>query len=107
MNTQGLIAIAAFVAPDADVRGRFRDLVTDERYLEVFVDTPIDVCRSRDQSGLYERADAGEITDFPGVDYVYDRDETYDLRVDGSAMTVAQSVDAIITALGRRGMLRG
>ena len=107
VNNQGMISVAAFVAPDADVRRRFRDLVSDDRYLEVFVDTPIEVCRSRDRTGLYERADAGELSDFPGVDYPYDRDETYDLRIDGAAMTVDESVAAIIATLADRGMLRG
>ena len=99
VNNQGVIAVAAFVAPDADVRGRFRDLVGDERYLEVFVDTPIEVCRRRDTSGLYERADAGDVVDFPGVNYAYDRDETYDLRLDAGTNTVEESVAAIVEAL--------
>jgi len=107
LNNQGVIAIGAFVAPDAEVRGRVRDLVGDDRYLEVFVDTPIETCRRRDTSGLYDRADAGEVLDFPGVDYTYDRDETYDLRLDASHTTVENSVAAIIDALASRGMLRG
>jgi len=107
VNNQGLITIAAFVAPDADIRSRFRDLVTDERFLEVFVDTPLEVCRSRDASGLYERAERGEVIDFPGVDYPYDRDETYDLRIDGAVSTVEQSVALIIDALAARELLRG
>lgn len=107
VNNQGIIAVAAFVAPDAAVRGRFRDLIGDGRYLEVFVDTPIEVCRRRDTSGLYDRADDGELVDFPGVTYVYDRDETYDLRLDAGANTVGESVTAIVEMLASRGMLRG
>ena len=107
VNNQGIIAVAAFVAPDAAVRGRFRDLIGDGRYLEVFVDTPIEVCRRRDTSGLYDRADDGELVDFPGVTYVYDRDETYDLRLDAVANTVGESVTAVVEMLASRGMLRG
>ncbi len=107
VNNQGIIAVAAFVAPDAAVRSRFRDLIGDGRYLEVFVDTPIEICRRRDTSGLYDRADDGEIVDFPGVTYVYDRDETYDLRLDAGANTVGESVTAIVEMLASRGMLRG
>ena len=72
LNNQGITVIAAFVSPDATVRSRFKELVGDERSIEVFVDTPIEVCRQRDNSGLYERADAGEIADFPGVSAPYD-----------------------------------
>lgn len=107
LNNQGVIAVAAFVAPDAEVRSRVRDRVGDDRYLEVFVDTPIDVCRRRDTSGLYERADAGDVVDFPGVDYTYEPDATYDLRIDASVSTVDESVTSIIAALVQRGMLRG
>lgn len=107
VNNQGIIAVAAFVAPDAAVRSRFRDLIGDGRYLEVFVDTPIEICRRRDTSGLYDRADDGELVDFPGVTYVYDRDETYDLRLDAGANTVGESVTAIVEMLASRGMLRG
>ncbi len=107
VNNQGIIAVAAFVAPDAAVRSRFRDLIGDGRYLEVFVDTPIEICRRRDTSGLYDRADDGEIVDFPGVTYFYDRDETYDLRLDAGANTVGESVTAIVEMLASRGMLRG
>ena len=107
LNNQGLTTVAAFVAPDAEVRRRFKELIGDDRYLEVFLDTPIDVCRDRDTSGLYERADAGEIADFPGVSAPYDREPTYDLRLDPSALSVEESVDAIIEALADRGFLRG
>ena len=90
LNNQGLTTVAAFVAPDAEVRRRF-GVDRDDRYLEVFLDTPIDVCRDRDTSGLYERADAGEIADFPGVSAPYDREPTYDLRLDPSALSVKEA----------------
>ena len=65
--------VAAFVSPDATVR-LFKELVGDERSIEVFVDTPIEVCRRRDNSDS-KRADAGEIADFPGVSAPYDHEE--------------------------------
>ena len=107
MKIPGIQTIAAFVAPDAEVRTRFRELLTDDHFLEVFVDTPIEICRTRDRSGLYERADRGEVVDFPGVDYTYEPDATYDLRIDASVSTVDESVTSIIAALVQRGMLRG
>ena len=107
LNNQGVIAIAAFVAPDAEVRTRFRELLTDDHFLEVFVDTPIEICRTRDRSGLYERADRGEVVDFPGVDYTYDRATTFDIRIDGGSTPVEASVRQIVEVLTARGMLRG
>ncbi|MEM9518666.1 MAG: adenylyl-sulfate kinase, partial [Actinomycetota bacterium] len=107
LANQGVLTVAAFVAPDAGVRSRFRDLIGSERFFEVFIDTPIEVCRERDDRGLYAMADAGEITDFPGVSAPYDREETWDLQIDASRLSVAESVDAIVTALQSRGFLRG
>jgi adenylylsulfate kinase-like enzyme len=107
LNNQGITVIAAFVSPDATVRSRFKELVGHERSLEVFVDTPIEVCRERDNSGLYERADAGEIADFPGVSAPYDHAETFDLRLDASVLSIEESVAAIVEMLGDRGHLRG
>ncbi len=67
LNDQGVIAICALVAPKSEVRERARELIGPERFVEVFVDTPLDVCRRRDSDGLYLAADRGEIPQFPGV----------------------------------------
>ena len=107
VNGQGLIAIAAMVAPDRDVRQRARDLVGADRYVEVFVDTPIEVCRERDPHGLYAMADSGEIPSFPGVSADFDRPTEADLRVDTSTQDVDECIDAIVRMLTERGFLRG
>lgn len=107
VNGQGLIAIAALVAPDGVVRQRARDLVGAERYVEVFVDTPIEVCRERDPHGLYAMADRGEIPSFPGVSAEFDRPTDADLRVDTSTQDVDECIDAILRMLTERGFLRG
>ncbi|WP_420626787.1 sulfate adenylyltransferase subunit CysN [Candidatus Poriferisodalis sp.] len=107
VNGQGLIAIAALVAPNGEVRQRARDLVGVDHYVEVFVDTPIEVCRERDPHGLYAMADSGEILRFPGVSARYDRPADADLRVDTSTESVDECVAAIVRVLTERGFLRG
>jgi bifunctional enzyme CysN/CysC len=72
LNDAGLICIAAFVAPHAEVRHRVRQLIGPERFLHVHLSTPIDVCRQRDTTGRYLAAERGEIADFPGVTANYD-----------------------------------
>ena len=106
-NRQGLIAIAALVAPEANVRTRARELIGDHRFVEVFVDTPIGVCRQRDSSGQYEAADRGEIEDYPGVSSTYEQPTDMDLRLDTSVQDIDECVDAIFTLLEDRGVLRG
>ena len=105
VNNQGIIAIAALVAPKADVRERARELIGGDRYVEVFVDTPVEVCRERDDSGIYEAADRGDIPQFPGVSATYDRPVDADLHLDAVATEVDESVDAIVELLQRRGFL--
>ena len=107
VNNQGLIAIAALVAPNDEVRARARELVGEDRFVEVFVDTPLEVCRERDANGMYEAADRGEIPQFPGVSATYDRPTDMDLRVDTSVQDVAECVDAIMGLLADRGFLNG
>ena len=107
MNNQGLIAIAALVAPDSDVRSRAKVLVGGDRYVEVFVDTPISVCRERDSNGMYEAADRGEIAGFPGVSAEYARPTDMDLQLDTSRQDVDECVGRIIAVLQARGFLRG
>ncbi len=105
VNNQGIIAIAALVAPKEEVRANARELVGRERFVEVFVDTPLAVCRDRDANGMYEAADRGEIPQFPGVSATYDRPTDMDLRVDTSVLDVDGCVDAIMEILAERGYL--
>ncbi len=106
-NSQGLIAIAALSAPKATARERARELIGTDRYIEVFVDTPLAVCRERDPSGLYLAADRGEIPQFPGVSATYDRPVDMDLRVDTSTQNTLECVEQIVTLLEARGFLNG
>ncbi len=107
VNNQGLVAVAALVAPNSDVRGRARELIGPNRYIEVFLDTPVEVCRQRDPNGLYEAADRGEISHFPGVSATYERPTDMDLRLDTSTQSVRECVSEILRVLGERGFLRG
>ncbi|MBK5268617.1 MAG: sulfate adenylyltransferase subunit CysN [Acidimicrobiia bacterium] len=107
VNNQGLVAVAALVAPNAEVRSRARELIGNDRYVEVFLDTPIEVCRRRDPNGLYDAADRGEIAQFPGVSAPYERPTDMDLRLDTSVQGVPECVSEILRVLGDRGFLRG
>ena len=105
VNDQGLIAIAALVAPDAAVRARARRLIGAERFVEVFLDPPPEVCRSRDRAGLYEAADRGDIRYFPGVSAPYDKPDDADLVLDTSRLDVDACVRAVTAWLEARGFI--
>ncbi len=102
VNDQGLIAIAALLAPDAEVRERARRLIGADRFAEIFLDPPAEVCRSRDAAGLYEAADRGEIQSFPGVSVPYDKPQDADLVLDTSRLSVRSCTDAVLSLLEAR-----
>ena len=105
VNNQGIIAVAALVAPDAEVRQRARELIGSERFVEVFLDPPVEVCRARDTSGLYAAADRDEISQFPGVSAPYEKPADADLVLDTSIDDVDTCVRRILALLDGRGYL--
>ena len=105
MNDAGLICIAAFVAPSEEVRQRAAAVVGEERFLVVHLDAPIDVCRARDQEGLYGAADEGEIENFPGVSSPYETPETAALVLETDSISIDQCVSQIMGLLQDRGVL--
>ena len=64
---RGLICLSALVAPEAIVRDKARETVGSDRFLLVHLTAPVEICRQRDQSGVYEAADSGEIANVPGL----------------------------------------
>jgi len=104
-NEAGIIVIAAFSAPKADVRERAKELVGSDRFLVVHLDAPVEVARQRDPEGLYEAAERGEIPQFPGVSATYDVPENPDLTLDTANDELADNVEKIIDLLVERGFL--
>jgi bifunctional enzyme CysN/CysC len=72
LNDQGLIVIAIFISPDKDTRLQVRDIISPKRYKEIFIDTPINVCKERDEKHLYNLALEGKLEHFPGIHIQYE-----------------------------------
>ena len=107
MNESGLICIAAFLAPQADVRNKAADVVGHDKFLLVYLDAPLEVCRERDQEGLYGAADAGDIANFPGVSATYETPDNADLVLATHKLNVDECVDKIVQLLKKRGIVLG
>jgi len=105
MNDAGLITIAAFVAPHEDVREKAKDLIGRDRVLEVYCTAPMDVLRSRDQSGAYRLADEGKIAQMPGVTAAFEEPKSPDLVLQTDQLDVAASVDRIVELMKAKGLL--
>jgi bifunctional enzyme CysN/CysC len=103
MLDAGLLVITAFISPFSSERQLVRQLLHDGEFLEVYLDTPLAVCEQRDPKGLYKRARAGQIANFTGISQTYEPPLQPDLRMDTSVASVADSVEAIVTALRERG----
>ncbi len=106
INEAGLICICAFLAPSRLARDKASDVIGSERFLEIHLDAPIDVCRARDREGMYPLADRGEIANFPGVSAPYEAPEAPDLRLGTDALDVETCVERILELLRARGFVR-
>ncbi len=106
LNNAGLICIASFVAPSADVREKVGKLIGESQFFVVHVSTPIDVCRERDTKGQYAKADAGELPNFPGVTAPYEAPMDAVLVIDASKKTVDACADAVIEMLRSKGVFK-
>jgi bifunctional enzyme CysN/CysC len=98
VNAAGMSCICAFTAPSAAARQRAAQQIAPARFIEVFVDTPLETCRERDDSGVYERAERGEVSMLPGLTGPYERPEASDLRVETTrdAKELAKEIMALV-----------
>jgi len=104
-NEAGLIVITSFISPFAKDRGSAREIIGDERFVEVFVDASLDMCEGRDPKGLYAKARAGEIAEFTGISSPYEAPEHPDVRLDTAKCSVEECVEAVIDRLKQKGVL--
>jgi bifunctional enzyme CysN/CysC len=84
MMDGGLIVMTAFISPFQRERDMAKQLIGEEHFIEVFVDTPIEVCEERDPKGLYQKAREGKLPNFSGISSPYERPEEADFVIDGS-----------------------
>ncbi|MEI4550685.1 adenylyl-sulfate kinase [Pseudoalteromonas spongiae] len=105
MVDAGLVVLSAFISPFQAERKMVRELVDDGEFIEVFLDTPLAVCETRDPKGLYKKARAGEIKNFTGIDSTYEAPESPEISLDTGANTVADSVNQIIAELKQRNII--
>jgi len=102
---QGGAVIAAAISPYRATRNEARKMVGEEHFIEVYVDTPIDVCEQRDVKGLYARARRGQITGFTGVDDPYEAPVDPELTLYTVESTPEQNAHVLIAYLEERGFL--
>jgi len=96
MIDAGLVVLASFVSPYKIDREKVKNIVKDTNFVEVFVDTPVEVCAQRDVKGLYAKAMRGEIKNFTGVSAPYEQPENPALQIKTVDVTVQEAVALVI-----------
>jgi bifunctional enzyme CysN/CysC len=105
MVDAGLIVLTAFISPYRAERRMARQLLQDGEFIEVFMDTPLEVAEARDPKGLYKKARRGELKNFTGIDSPYEAPENPEFMVNTADMTAEQAADKLIGAMQGRGLV--
>ncbi|WP_296722596.1 sulfate adenylyltransferase subunit CysN [Erythrobacter sp.] len=96
MADAGLIVLTAFISPFRAERRMVRDMLPEGEFIEIFVDTPLEVAETRDVKGLYKKARAGQLKNFTGIDSPYEPPESPEIRVNTVDMTPQEAARFII-----------
>ncbi|PAR28837.1 adenylyl-sulfate kinase [Vibrio metoecus] len=106
MADAGLIVLTAFISPHRAERQMVRDLLPAGEFIEVFVNTSLDVCEARDPKGLYKKARAGEIRQFTGIDSAYEAPVNPDIDLPAGEKSVDELVVQCLQALAERNIIQ-
>ncbi|HEY5653360.1 MAG TPA: sulfate adenylyltransferase subunit CysN [Pontiella sp.] len=105
MNDAGVIVITSFISPYISDRAAAREVIGDENFVEVFIDTPIEVCEARDPKGLYKKARIGEIQQFTGVSDPYEAPQSAEITICTESTDPDTASSLIIGDLKARGTI--
>jgi bifunctional enzyme CysN/CysC len=99
MTDAGLIVITAFISPFRAERQLVRDMMEEGEFLEIYIDTPLQVAEHRDVKGLYKKARSGKLANFTGVDSPYEPPQAPEIHINTGTMTPAQAASLIVDRL--------
>ncbi len=107
MVDAGLLVMVSFISPFRNERQMARALMEDGEFIEIYVDTPLEVAEKRDVKGLYKKARAGLLQNFTGIDSAYEPPQNPELVVNTTQLSAEQSTEKIIAYLQENGYLKG
>ncbi|WP_417316872.1 sulfate adenylyltransferase subunit CysN [Emcibacter sp.] len=105
MVDAGLITLVSFISPFRSERRMAREAMEEGEFIEIFINTPLEVCEQRDPKGLYKKARAGEIKNFTGFDSPYEEPDDPELAIDTTDLEPEKAADRIIEYLEEKGYL--
>jgi bifunctional enzyme CysN/CysC len=105
MVDAGLIVLTAFISPFRAERQSARSLLGEGEFIEVFIDTPLEMAEERDPKGLYKKARSGQLANFTGIDSPYEAPVDPEIRIDTMKMSPQAAAEHIVAVLRQRGIL--
>lgn len=93
----GLVVLGAFISPYERDRSRIKEIVGEDKFVEIYVSTPLEVCEKQDVKGLYKKARAGEIKDFTGIDAPYEVPSTPAIEIDATKHSIEEASSLVLT----------
>ena len=99
LNSSGMIVIAGFVSPTAEIRRQVSEIIGKEKFLEMYIDSPLEWCEKRDSTGLYAKARKGEVKNIAGIDIPYEPSENPALKLSMDKITAEEAVEKVIKLL--------
>ena len=102
MVDAGVVVLTAFISPFRSERRMARERFADDEFVEIFVDTPLEVAEARDPKGLYKKARRGEIPNFTGIDSPYEAPENPEIRISTESDDVDKLVQQLLEQLNFR-----
>ncbi|HEY2069920.1 MAG TPA: sulfate adenylyltransferase subunit CysN [Rhizomicrobium sp.] len=101
----GMIVLVSFISPFRSERRMARELVGAGEFIEIFVDTPLEICEQRDPKGLYQKARDGQIKNFTGIDSPYEAPESAELTISTAGTDPAELAERVVTYLRQQGLI--
>ena len=101
----GMVVLTAFISPSQADRDFCRNLLADGEFIEVYVDTPLEVCEQRDPKGLYKKARSGEIKHFTGIDSTYEAPQSPEVHLQYQDEPAEQTAERLFNLLEEKGLL--
>jgi len=99
MADTGIVVLTAFISPFLEDRKQAREIIGEDNFIEIFIDTPLETCEARDVKGLYKKARAGEIPAFTGISSPYEAPLNPELKVKTENQSVEDSMNVILAHL--------
>ena len=96
MSDAGLVVITAFISPFQSERNMVRQMMKKDEFVEIFVDTPIEVAEKRDTKGLYAKARSGKLKNFTGIDSPYEKPHSPEIRIDTTKTDIDEAASLIV-----------